>query len=342
MALKKDALKAGLKAGMAKEKAKADRFAVADQASEAFPQGIIKSSSDRTFSAESSGVSDRRQVIRIPLESLSDNPLNARRIYDPKVVQERAASLAKDGQKTPVLVAADVTRAGRFILIDGHYRKRGAQTLGWRTLECLVEEVKDEFDFYRLSFLMNEERESQTALDNALAWADLLDKKKIETKAQLGEILNISEANVNKTFALLSLPQNVLDLMREHPKAIGLATGYSLVLYGRTSTPESVLALAERVINENLSSRDVDELRKTLTTGKPRKTKEVSRQYKIKAVTGMPVAGVIKDWDSGRVLLDIKITDPKKREKVVEELKQQFGIGSASQEVEQMSAHSPS
>lgn len=325
MALKGGALKAGLKAGMSQEKQKADRFTLADQATSKYPQGMLKGQPAETFGAESLAAQAERRIVKIPIERLTDNPENARRIYDPKVVQERAASMAKDGQKTPVMVAADPARPGYYIMIDGHYRKRGAQALGWHELECLVEEIENELDFYRLSFMMNEERESQTALDNALAWSELLASKKIRTNNEIVDLLGISEGQVSKTMALLSLPPAVLDLMREHPQSIGLHAGYELVLYAKATGPEDALVLASRVISEKLSSRDIEELRKQQTGKKPRKAKDLSRQYKIKNALGIGASGVIKDWDSGRVMLDLKIPDPKKREEVVEDLKRRFG-----------------
>ncbi|MCZ2112901.1 MAG: ParB/RepB/Spo0J family partition protein [Anaerolineae bacterium] len=325
MALKSGTLKAGLKAGMSQEKQKADRFALADQATSKYPQGMLKVPPAGTFGAESSAVQAERRIVKIPIEQLTDNPENARKIYDPKVVQERAASMAKDGQKTPVMVAANPARPGFYIMIDGHYRKRGAQALGWHELECMVEEVENELDFYRLSFLMNEERESQTALDNALAWSELLASKKIRTNNEIVALLGISEGQVSKTMALLNLPPAVLDLMREHPQSIGLHAGYELVLYAKVVGPEDALVLASRVISEKLSSRDIEELRKQQAGKKPRKAKDLSRQYKIKNALGIGASGVIKDWDSGRVMLDLKIPDPKKREEVVEELKRRYG-----------------
>jgi ParB family chromosome partitioning protein len=223
------------------------------------------------------------------------------------------------------MVAANPARPGFYIMIDGHYRKRGAQALGWHELECMVEEVENELDFYRLSFLMNEERESQTALDNALAWSELLASKKIRTNNEIVALLGISEGQVSKTMALLNLPPAVLDLMREHPQSIGLHAGYELVLYAKVVGPEDALVLASRVISEKLSSRDIEELRKQQAGKKPRKAKDLSRQYKIKNALGIGASGVIKDWDSGRVMLDLKIPDPKKREEVVEELKRRYG-----------------
>jgi ParB family chromosome partitioning protein len=141
-------------------------------------------------------------------------------------------------------------------------------------------------------------------------------------------MLGISKANVSKTMALLELPAAVLDLMREHPQKIGLSTGYELVLFYKAAGAEEALMLARRIINEGLSSRDVEDLRKRLTAKKPRKAKEISRQYKIKNGIDSGITGVIKDWDSGRVMLDLRIPDAKKREEVVEELKLRFGRAS--------------
>lgn len=128
MATKLKSLKAGMLAGMAAEKTRndaLDRFARAEAALSEHPNGLLQTQRNGqavgTFSAESGAAAEQgRQLIRIPLTQLHDNPFNARRIYDPAVVQERAASIATHGQKTPGLAAPDPTRPGHYILIDGH------------------------------------------------------------------------------------------------------------------------------------------------------------------------------------------------------------------------------
>jgi ParB family chromosome partitioning protein len=78
-------------------------------------------------------------------------------------------------------------------------------------------------------------------------------------------------------------------------------------------------------LEEGLSSRDVEQIRKVVQEGRTRKVKEVSRQYKIRNDRG-DLLGTIKEWDSGRVMLDVKLDDRAARESLVEALKSRFGL----------------
>ncbi|MCT9069841.1 ParB/RepB/Spo0J family partition protein [Cupriavidus gilardii] len=337
MATKIKNLRAGMLAGMAAEKNRADtldRFARAEAAIAKHPHGLLQAKgaeprapfSAETFSAENEERSaDGRVLKRIPLSQLHDNPLNARRIYDPAVVQERAASIATHGQKTPGLAAPDPSRPGHYILIDGHYRKRALAAAGKLEMECFVERDLSDLDFYRLSFLLNEQRSDQSALDNAIAWRQLLDEGKVAKEEDICELTGMSAGTVNKTLALLKLPESVLMVMRERPSAIGIAAGYELTLYYKLAGEERTRELAMRIMNDGLSSREVEAIRKQAQEGKARKVKEISRQYKIRT-SGGELLGTIKEWDSGRVVLDVQLTDRDAREALLEALKARFGL----------------
>ena len=331
MATKLKSLKAGMLAGMAAEKSRSDsldRFARAEAAISQHPNGLLRdrlSEQTPAFSAESAETESSRPLIRILLTHLHDNPLNARRIYDPAVVQERAASIATHGQKTPGLAAPDPSRPGHYILIDGHYRKRALASAGKLEMECFVENDLSDLDFYRLSFMLNEQRSDQSALDNAIAWRQLLDEGKVQKEEDICELTGISAGTVNKTLALLRLPESVLSVMRERPNAIGIAAGYELTLYYKLAGEDRTRELATRIMTDGLSSREVESIRKQVQEGKSRKVKEISRQYKIRTDGGQ-LLGTIKEWDSGRVMLDVQLSDRGAREALVEALKARFGL----------------
>jgi len=335
MATKLKSLKAGMLAGMAAEKTRSDaidRFARAEAAISQHPNGLLQSPRPvppvAAFSAESESEAvaiEGRTLIRIPIAQLHDNPFNARRIYDPAVVQERAASIATHGQKTPGLAAQDPARPGHYILIDGHYRKRALASAGKLEMECFVESDLSDLDFYRLSFLLNEQRSDQSALDNAIAWRQLLDEGKVQKEEEICELTGMSAGTINKTLALLKLPESVLAVMRERPSEIGIATGYELTLYYKVAGEDRTRDLVTRVMNDGLSSREVESIRKQAQEGKPRKVKEISRQYKIRTESGQ-LLGTIKEWDSGRLMLDVQLTDRNAREDLLEVLKARFGL----------------
>jgi ParB family chromosome partitioning protein len=135
----------------------------------------------------------------------------------------------------------------------------------------------------------------------------------------------MSAGTVNKTLALLKLPESVLAVMRDRPSAIGIAAGYELTLFFKHAGEERTRDLALRIMNEGLSSREVEAIRKHAQEGKARKVKEISRQYKIRTDAG-ELLGTIKEWDSGRVLLDVHLSDRNARDALLDALKARFGL----------------
>lgn len=310
------------------------RYDAAESALVGRPLGLVgptvassRSSADFSAEIDSGNAIPDKSVVRVPLSMVHDNPLNARHIYDPEAVKALAASIATRGQLVPAPAARHPTLNGHVVLIDGHYRKRALLAAGKSDIECVLQDVSSELDMYRMSYLINEERNAQSPLDNALAWQKLLVEQKVPDGAGIAELTGLSTAAVAKTMAFLKLPEAALSKLREVPTKFGIAVGYEIYQISKLVTEQELLDLMQRTVEENLSSRALESLRAKLEHAKPRKKKEVSRQYRIKA--GKMQIGFIKEWDSGRVALDINLADPKEREALVEELKRRFQIGDA-------------
>lgn len=312
------------------------RYDAADSALAGRPQGLVgpnlakAGASVADFSAEIGAAQavNGRAILRVPLARVHDNPLNARHIYDPEAVKALAASIATRGQLVPAPAARHPSLEGHVVLIDGHYRKRALLAAGKTEIECILQDVATELDMYRMSYLINEERNAQSPLDNALAWQKLLVEQKVADGAGIAELTGLSAAAVAKTMAFLKLPDTALAKLREAPAKFGIAVGYEIYHLSKLISEKELLELMQRTLDEDLSSRALESLRTKLEEAKPRKKKEVSRQYRIKA--GKTQIGFIKEWDSGRVALDINFADPKEREALVEELKRRFQIGDAA------------
>jgi ParB family chromosome partitioning protein len=320
---RKDAMRTTL--GAEKKKV-TDRFAVADAVLAERPSGLASPALVVVHQEANIGHATDRQILSVPIALIHDNPLNARNIYDPEVVKNLAASMATRGQMVPASAIRhpDSDKPGHFILIDGHYRKKGLLAAGRVEMDLILLENEGELELYRLSWLLNEERSSQTALDNAIAWKKLMEKHLVEEGAQIAEILGISPATVNKTLALLRLPQAALDKMRDHPNKFGVFIGYELTLAAKIIPEFELLALIDRIVAEDLSSREVEAIRNKFEKGGDRKKKEVSRQYKIHHENAQ--IGVIKEWDSGKIAFEIKLADPKERAGLLDDLKRRFHL----------------
>ena len=309
------------------------RYQAAEGALEGRPQGLAGpratvGTETPDLRAEITEPMRGRAIYKVPLHMAHDNPMNARQIYDPETIKSMAASIATRGQLVPAPAVAHPDLPGHVLLIDGHYRKRALQSAGKTEIDVVLHEISNELDMYRLSFLINEERNAQSPLDNALAWDKLLADKKVLGGDSIAEMLGISPALVTKTMAFLKLPDAALLKVREHPAKFGAAIGYAVYRCSKSMTEHDLLALMERIVVEDLSSRTVEGLVSKLEASGPRKTKEVGRQYKI--FVDKTQIGFIKEWDSGRVALEVKLKDPKERQALLDELKRKFNLVDAT------------
>lgn len=263
------------------------------------------------------------QVLSVPIAHVHDNPFNARYIYDPEIVKELALSLATHGQYQPASAVPHKDLPGHYVLIDGHYRKRGLLSANKNEIVLQVQDVTEDLEMYRRSFAINNERSAQTPLDNAMAWQRLIDLGLMKDGEAIGELLGISKANVSRTLAFLRLPEPALDKIREAPTKFQISVGYELALCAALMSESELLQLMDRIVAEDLSSRQVEALRSTLAAKTDRKPKEISRQYKLQ-VDGRDI-GVVKNWDlAGKVTLEVSIADPKEREALVEDLRRRL------------------
>ena len=316
--------KAAMRASLFAEKKDVNaRFAAADAVLAERPSGLAVAASAPTFSAENAPVGERL-IISAPLDKVHENPLNARHIYNPDVVKELAASIATRGQMVPASAIVHPTIPGEFLLIDGHYRKKALTAAGHHTMDLVIRPHEGDIELYRMSWLLNEERNAQSALDNAFAWRKLIDKRLVQNEGQIAELLGVSLSTVNKTLSLLSLPSAALDKMRERPEKFGVFSGYELTFAAKKLSESELLSLVDRIVAEDLSSREVGAIRTKLEAGDKRKRKETSRQYKIQS-SGQQI-GSLKEWDSGKVSLEIIMVDPKERATLVAELRSRFGL----------------
>jgi ParB family chromosome partitioning protein len=317
--------KAAMKAVLGTERRDvAARFAAADAVLAQRPSGLAVASAPVLSAFSAARPYEDRRIVSAPLEHVHDNPFNARFFYDPNVVKEYAASIATRGQQIPASAIAHPEMAGHYILIDGHYRKRALAAAGHQTIDLIVGSDGGALEMYRLSYLLNVERNSQTALDNAFAWRRLIDERLALNEGEVATHLGISAATVNKTLSLLRLPQSAIDKMRESPKKFGVFTGYELSLIAGLITEVDLLKLVDRIVLDDLSSREVGAIRAKLASGIQRKRKETSRQYKIQR-DGSQI-GSLKEWDSGKVSLEVVLADPKARAALVAELREKFGL----------------
>ena len=257
----------------------------------------------------------------VSIEQIDQNPFNARKIYRASRVNELAASIGAHGQETPGMATI---RDGRYILASGHYRLKALKLLGSKTMILMIRENLSDRNLYALSYRENAEREAQSSLDNALSWRELIDQGVYMSESDIAEATSMSLPNVNKTMAALRLSAAVLDLVKEDPKAFAMSVLYELALYEEGAGSVKALAIAKQVAAGEAGRKEIQEARALVETPRERKRKETSRQYKINSHGKL--IGLLKEWDSGKVLFEVAVEDPKERAALVADLREKFGI----------------
>ena len=107
--------------------------------------------------------------LKIKSLALNQNDLEFR--VSPRV-GDLIESIKKNGQQFPILVRPLEGRG--YEIVSGYRRVRAIQALGWDTVKAIVrDDLANDEDAYRISFLENEKRKNLTGVDKAHAIAKL-------------------------------------------------------------------------------------------------------------------------------------------------------------------------
>jgi len=280
-----------------------------------------------TSSETNDAASDGYVVRALPIANVKDHPRNARQVYDPARIDEMATSIARDGQRVPAVVMPDPTEPGSYLLIEGRYRKRALQSLGRGTLLASIVEPLSDLEAYRLSLLLNEERNDQTILDNALSWRAMLDDGTYRSQDHIAEHLNIKQGTVSKTLALLDLPAGVLNIIKTRPNSFGIRIAQELRQLSKLVDEAALESVAEQVIEEKLSVRDLERMRDRKT--QEPLTRERSRAYPLQ--WGNLRLGSIREFEDGRLKIDLSNAPENLRADIISAVKKTLVETAASQ-----------
>ena len=284
-------------------------------------------------------------TVTAQLADVIENPLNARHSYKEKRITDLAASIAQRGQLTPAIacltselmpllqgeeaeglrkaIEAAPNAGALYLLIGGHYRKKALSRLH-KPIELKVVTVGSLLDLYALSYAENDEREDTTPLDDALSWQNLLELGIAKTQEDISRATNKTRSTIVKTLALLKLPPEVQDIFKEAQERYSYLAAYTLTQLVQHVTRDKLIGFAQQIVTSAITTRELEAVLAAATSETPaRKVKEISRQHKLHS-DGQEI-GVIKEWDNGRVLLDIRLPDGMTREALVAEMRKRFG-----------------
>ncbi|RRH77876.1 ParB/RepB/Spo0J family partition protein [Falsigemmobacter faecalis] len=206
-------------------------------------------------------------VREVPIEKVHPNPDQPRRIFDKDALEDLSNSIREKGVLQPLLVR-EVN--GSFEIVAGERRWRASQLARLHTLPVIVREYSDT-EVLEVAIIENIQRADLSAVEEAQAYKQLIDRFG-HTQDKVAESLGKSRSYIANSLRLLSLPEDVVELIENG----SLSSGHARALVAL----ENASTMARRIVDKGMSVREVERLVREGKTGKGE-----ARKYAVRSDT---------------------------------------------------------
>lgn len=185
-----------------------------------------------------------------------------RKLFEREALEALADSISNYGVLQPIIVHENTAYPGKYEIIAGERRWRAAKMAGLSEIPVVIL-TGDELKMAQVSLIENLQREDLNPVEEAAAYLDLIDKFGL-TQDAVAKQVGKSRSAITNTLRLLDLPDEVLELLRSGE----LSAGHARALLG-LNDKDSMAALAHKIIDKQLSVREVESMIKKLNAFKP-------------------------------------------------------------------------
>ncbi|MEC1178476.1 nucleoid occlusion protein [Metasolibacillus meyeri] len=223
------------------------------------------------------------EVVKIPIEKIIPNRFQPRTVFDDEKIEELSRTIHIHGVIQPIVVRKRGSE-DEYEIIAGERRYRAMKKLQWAEVPAIVRQLSDK-ETASIALIENLQREELTAVEEALAYQQLLELHSL-TQEALAQRLGKSQSTVANKLRLLKLPQFVQEsiLKREiterHARALIAVKDEQLQLQLIAAVKEydwNVRQLEEQI--QQILSPSIEE-EEPAKKGKP-KRKAISKDVRI-------------------------------------------------------------
>jgi ParB family chromosome partitioning protein len=246
----------------------------------------------------------------IKISQIKPNPNQPRTDFSEERITELMKSIEKDGLLQPILVRPE---GSDYQIVAGERRWQACKRLGFKTIAAKVV-IANDVEAQEIALVENLQRDNLNSIEEARGYQRLIELKGCKQK-ELAEAVSKNQATISNALRLLSLPEEVQDLMFD-----GLLTSG----HGRAilAVPEEDgrIRLAKKIVDENLSVREAETLARLYGTQgierarrlpSPRSFKIVARKLRQKLGTNVRVKNA-----RGKNRIEIEFKDEEDLERI--------------------------
>lgn len=216
-------------------------------------------------------IPETERIHWLPVEQLEANKFQPRKTFNPKPLEDLAASIKEKGIMQPIV--AQRISGNKFEIIAGERRWRAAQKAGLVKVPVILKET-DPKDSLELALIENIQRDDLNPIEEALAYQVLVDTYNM-TQADVAEKVGKDRATVTNTLRLLKLSKEVQEMVSSGQLSMGHARCLVVV-----EDKELQRKLAKKCLDLSLSVRSTEKMVKTTLEGKASEVEEETAESK--------------------------------------------------------------
>ena len=214
----------------------------------------------------SSLIGDSKVETNINKLSISDlvrNKNQPRKLFDKDSLEDLTNSIKERGIIQPIIVRRSQDQKAKYEIIAGERRWLAAQNAGLHEVPVVITEA-DDLKSLEFAIVENVQRHDLNAIEEAEGYQRLINDF-LYDQDKVAKFIGKSRSHISNCLRLLSLPNEVIDLIQNNK----LSQGHAKVLVGL----ENAFFVAKKIIEKKLSVRQAENLVKIF------KSKKTSKIY---------------------------------------------------------------
>lgn len=205
-------------------------------------------------------------VVEIAIADIVPNPYQPRKNFDQEKLEELANSIQQYGVIQPIVVRRI---AKGFELVAGERRWRASQKIGLKIIPVVIRDYSDS-EMMEIALIENLQRENLNPIEEAVSYRRLMEEFGL-TQEEVAKKLGRSRSLIANTIRLLQLPEQIQSFVSRGTLSMGHAKALLAL-----PTPELQYDAANRVIEEDLNVRDIEEIVRKATMKQSKSRKKVN------------------------------------------------------------------
>ena len=232
----------------------------------------------------------------ISISSIVPNKNQPRKSFEKEALEDLTNSIKERGIIQPLIVRKSEIENNKYELIAGERRLQAAQTAGLHEVPVVVISA-DDLKSLELAIIENVQRKDLNPIEEAESYKNLIEKFGYD-QVKVSRFIGKSRSHVANTLRLLSLSEDILDLIKENK----ISHGHAKILVGL----QNGSYLAKKILQKRLSVRQTESLIRSFKNIKKYSNDKkdaniISLENSVKEKTGINVSITNKKNNTGKL-----------------------------------------